>query len=924
MPQLTKPQLDALLPKRSPFTATLLSFTQPPNTFLGGWCAFKAKLISPPEVKGDTVEVSGIFDNSVLTRGVTIKAQVAKTTEYQRGRTTTCQIHAMSGIVSDYGDEAYIRLISHLGQIKKNVAEKIFHDLPETEPLKTLATLDSKDIAKTYEIDETSAETLIMNVRAHRAFIRMVQEFCHKRGLGVPKENARQKDVISQMQKTASCALSKTHSIIGHEYLVNTIWKKDHDEELRPNALFKELNEVDEEYDQLIDLLINRPYLLCNGKGTIEVSTVDDMVTNRDDYTFDAFEPDRIRAIVLESLQALSSGSLDFAATQKAADYVTGGDTSQNLAAWYKERLSSQSQGVYAQSDIVMNLVAATLDTQGVLKDMSAERKNLMLASALQSLVSEIGAICAEPGNENDKATGFRLYHKTLYKSQNQIADYLKSISTDFRRDIPLTRGQLGNIDDEQYAAVKALFDHNVSIVTGGPGRGKSFVVGLMTRAWHKFNPKGQKILLSPTNKAKKKLMRELTEVQHLTCKESLKSTICVMTVAKFITQYPSLNADTLVIIDESSMLTTEMLGDVCSILKHNIISRVVFAGDVNQLGPIENGNPFLEMIASNTITTTELTTVHRTDSKLMIDMFDHVVNGDTLGAINTAKRCTNVNVALDNTHQNPHYAEVAVSEYLKWYKTAPSEVCVISPYVNDAKNNTYDRNSATSKNISLAIQDQLMPNVPEDFEPFSMQTFDTENASGAYLTKEGWYLHTTKKVNDKNRVRIGSTIVVNATINTQTEERLTNGDIATVTGMLFIDDAAQLPTDSKLNAYFKSSRQKFTFDGIPLDNCYYVTLEKDGFTHIVSYVDLMSNCDLGYALTTHKAQGSEYKHVIVVLPSTTSELADHPFVNRNLVYTALTRAKETLTVIGSYNAFANALAHPAQPRLDDLQSKLH
>jgi exodeoxyribonuclease V alpha subunit len=62
------------------------------------------------------------------------------------------------------------------------------------------------------------------------------------------------------------------------------------------------------------------------------------------------------------------------------------------------------------------------------------------------------------------------------------------------------------------------------------------------------------------------------------------------------------------------------------------------------------------------------------------------------------------------------------------------------------------------------------------------------------------------------------------------------------------------------------------------------------------------------YAMTVHKSQGSEYAgHVAVVLPSPGS-----PLLTRELVYTAITRAKQALTVVGSPEAFTAALANPS------------
>ena len=69
-----------------------------------------------------------------------------------------------------------------------------------------------------------------------------------------------------------------------------------------------------------------------------------------------------------------------------------------------------------------------------------------------------------------------------------------------------------------------------------------------------------------------------------------------------------------------------------------------------------------------------------------------------------------------------------------------------------------------------------------------------------------------------------------------------------------------------------------------------------------------LSDIDTAYAITVHKSQGSEYDTVVVVLPP-----VDSPLVSRELVYTAVTRAKKRVVTIGTTEAMTACLDTPAQ-----------
>ena len=80
---------------------------------------------------------------------------------------------------------------------------------------------------------------------------------------------------------------------------------------------------------------------------------------------------------------------------------------------------------------------------------------------------------------------------------------------------------------------------------------------------------------------------------------------------------------------------------------------------------------------------------------------------------------------------------------------------------------------------------------------------------------------------------------------------------------------------------------------------------------------ELAENIELAFALTVHKAQGSEYDRIVVLLPST-----DGPLLSREILYTALTRARRGVVIVGDPALYALGAGRPLR-RASGLADKL-
>lgn len=157
---------------------------------------------------------------------------------------------------------------------------------------------------------------------------------------------------------------------------------------------------------------------------------------------------------------------------------------------------------------------------------------------------------------------------------------------------------------DEQRDAVAAMFKHSVTVVTGGPGTGKSTVIKAILYAHKKvFGEQSQPILLAPTGKAAKR-MSEVTGYPASTIHSAVGYRGEDLECADVMLD------GNLIIVDESSMVDQE----ICSVLLNSIQpgAQIMLVGDVDQLPSVGAGNVLSDIIRSGSITVTRLTTIFR------------------------------------------------------------------------------------------------------------------------------------------------------------------------------------------------------------------------------------------------------------------------------------------------------------------------
>ncbi len=499
------------------------------------------------------------------------------------------------------------------------------------------------------------------------------------------------------------------------------------------------------------------------------------------------------------------------------------------------------------KAGIMYTLLQASSDGHVYLPeyDMLQRAKALLMAEEeairrqLTTLTLEKKIIIQDVGEEK------HIYSAVYYYMELNIARMLLDLSIRYDVQADIVRRRVKAIEEQfkieleeqQRTAVAEAASNGFLVITGGPGTGKTTTINAIIKF---FESEGMDILLAaPTGRAAKR-MTETTGYEAKTIHRLLElSNMISEQENRFNFERNELNPleTDVLIIDEMSMVDISLMHALLKAV--SVGTRLILVGDVNQLPSVGPGNILRDIIDSHSFNVVKLSKIFRqaADSDIIVNA--HKINDGE-------------QIKLDNKSRDFFFLKREESNVIaavminliknklpNYVNATPFDIQVLTPM---------RKGELGVERLNQLLQQALNPPAKDK----------REKEYHEIIFREG-----DKVMQIKNNYQITWEIKNDFGITTQTGTGVFNGDCGVI---------------KEINLF--SEHLLVEFD----DN------------RLVDYsFNQLEEIELAYAVTIHKSQGSEYPAVI--LP-----ILDGPklLFNRNLLYTAVTRAKNCVTIVGS------------------------
>lgn len=438
------------------------------------------------------------------------------------------------------------------------------------------------------------------------------------------------------------------------------------------------------------------------------------------------------------------------------------------------------------------------------------------------------------------------------------------------------------------------LVKHGAGVLSGCAGSGKTTVSEVMVMALKKGLPGWNIKFAAPTGKAARRLSEVVgpgVKTLHSLFKLGIGSNSSVLFDEE---DELSQDENTVYIFDEMAMANTDLLFQALKRLPFNSI--VYFLGDVKQLPPIGKGIPFQDMMQF--LPVVELGVSKRAAEGSGINFNCDIINsGDNSRSL---EERADFHIQSSRDMDIPLATISAVRKALETYSS--EEVQVVTPYQTDKK---------------LWSTTRLNP-LLQDVFPVGKNLFEYRNTT---FRKGERVIHTNSNKYFRRRYVVDFQDENWVDLREVETHGVVNGEMGKIIGVIPSDsvgfemlDTRDEDLEKKLRNDSKARRGTlfilFEVYDVDLDApvvlLYHVKQNHQG---TLDYPELyggdFGDVQLAYALTTHKMQGSQAKCVIIPMGS-----SDNPcFVNRNMVYTAISRASSEVYLLGSVEGPSSALA---------------
>ena len=482
---------------------------------------------------------------------------------------------------------------------------------------------------------------------------------------------------------------------------------------------------------------------------------------------------------------------------------------------------------IYAMKELCFNNGDTYLymdDIYNYIKDIDKDKLEELLI-----LLNKKGKIVID----NDK-----YYLKSYYDAEEYITYrlcYLNDMKKKKIKDLEdsisrLEKANLITYDDVQKDAIMKALNNNLTIITGGPGTGKTTIIkAIVYLLRHELKAKVDDIaLLAPTGRAAKKMM-ETTNIPAFTIHKYLgwdkeRNT--------FIVDEYSPNPEKYIIIDEVSMIDTVLMSSLLKGTRRDI--KLILVGDYYQLPSVAPGQVLKDLIDSDMIDVIKLKALYRQGEESYIPILATEIKDKDISESFLMKKddynflnCSNEEVML-------YIEQIVLKAIEKGY---------------------------TDKDIQILAPMYKSLNGIDNLNKLLQGIFNKEDAKKNELE----FSDVTYRVGDKVLQLVNDP-----------DNNVYNGDIGYISAIINSKKSA-----SKRNEIWVD------FEG-----------------NVVTYTpDKYINIRHGYAISVHKAQGSEFPMVIMPIVNSFNRM-----LYNKLIYTAVTRAKKALMLVGDPRAFLNGV----------------
>lgn len=483
-------------------------------------------------------------------------------------------------------------------------------------------------------------------------------------------------------------------------------------------------------------------------------------------------------------------------------------------------------------------------------QEVLIKRAGELLGVEIHDVEKHVMDLCIEKKTVMKEHDGeIRIYPAHYYYLELNTAKMLHELNIDCEMPEDMMERRLKKVEDteqieldeRQHRAVIESIKHGLLILTGGPGTGKTTTINTMIRF---FESEGMSLLLAaPTGRAAKR-MTEATGYEAQTIHRLLEVNVNPEekeAAGGFMRNRQNpLEAD-VIIIDEMSMVDLPLMHAL--LLATVPGTRLVLVGDVDQLPSVGPGSVLRDIISSECFPVVTLTRIFRQAGES-----DIVVNAHK---INAGEPVILDNKSLDFFFLKRQDADTIIGVTImliqkklpKYVGALPGEIQVMTPT---------RKGLLGVERLNMILQRYLNP---EDKKK-------AEKEINGRLFREG-----DKVMQIKNNYQLEWEVTTKFGLTVDKGMGVFNGDMGVIT---------------EINQYTET-----------------IEVEFDEARTVKYSFDMTEELELAYAITVHKSQGSEYPAVIIpLLPG------PRLLYNRNLLYTAVTRAKKCLTIVGSDAVF--------------------